>query len=112
MRGADYGKSFEEGVWAEFFGSAQIDEVDFSTIVNYWVFWFKIAIDNTVRMQALDGDHKAGKVILDHFQAHGLDFTDDIEHLLPVDVLHEEKDEIFIVECFHETHNIRKDSLL
>lgn len=39
-------------------------------------------------MKILDGDQQTRKVVLDHFNIHVFDLTDNIEHLLSMYVLH------------------------
>ena len=104
-------ESFEEILRIEFLCGSHIDQVNFSFWVNNWVFRFEIPVNNVVGVKILNGEKKTPKIVLDHFWIHGLDFSDDIEHLFSVNIFHYKIDILFVMEIFDKAHNIRKYDL-
>lgn len=83
MRRANNGERLEQIFAAKLFGSAQIDQIRFSSVVNDRVFRLHIAVDYIVGMQILERKEKATKVVAGDWLAQGGHFADHIEHLLP-----------------------------
>ena len=67
--------------------------------VDHRIFRFEVAIDDTVRVQVVEGDKDTGDIVFDNIEGLILDPADDVEHLLAVDVLHEELDKLLTAKA-------------
>ena len=64
--------------------------------VDHRILRFEVAIDDTFIVQEVEGDKETGDIVFDHIEGLSLDPANDVEHLLAVDVLHDELDRFLI----------------
>jgi hypothetical protein len=63
-------------------------------------------------MKVLNGKEKTSKVVPDHICAHRLDLSNDIKHLLPMDILHYKIYILFVMKRLHIAHYVGEYDLL
>ena len=64
--------------------------------VDHRILRFEVAIDDTFIVQEVEGDKETGDIVFDHIEGLSLDPANDVEHLLAVDVLHDELDKFLM----------------
>ena len=97
MRCPNDGFGPEPMLLAQYFGCAQVDEVDFAEVVDNAIFGLGIAIDDVHRMQVLDGQQNGAEIVPGCTLGQNADFADGVVHLDPADVLEEQVDVLGIL---------------
>lgn len=55
MRSANDGEGFEHVTGIKLFGSSKVDQIGLAVVVDHWVLWLDVSVDNVVSMQVFDG---------------------------------------------------------
>jgi hypothetical protein len=108
MRRTYNSKGLKHVFGIEFFGCAHINQEDLSVAVNNRVLRFNVSVDDVIHMQVFNSQQHAAEIVPGYRFVEGGHLTNNFEHLFALQILHQQKDVLFVVEGFDETHDERE----
>lgn len=112
MRSPNDGEGAQASLRSEFLCSAHVNEIGLAFAVDHTVLWLEIPVDDVHSVQILNGQHQCAEVVPGDGLVEHWHLPYHVKHLSPLDVLQQEIDVVFIVECLDKPDNVREEGSL
>lgn len=104
MWGTNDGIGPKPAFYLELFGCAHIHKCEESIYIHHKIFGFQIAIDDTISMQMLHHEKDLGHKLPSMVGSKRYYLGDNVKEILPLYELHDEVDEVAVLDKFVEGH--------